>query len=104
MGFKTLRTSDLSGRLLEDEDVVNVVIRAAPGIDAPKQFDCSWDEIATLVTIADLVSLEVRLPDGTTQELSCTAEEFGKVVPDRVVAEAAGLRGRRPGQRPGTRH
>lgn len=101
MGFKTIRTSDLSGKVLKDEDLVNVVIRSAPGLDEPKQLDAGKDELAKLVTVTDLVQLELRHADGTTEEISCTAEEFAKVVKPEVVEKAAGLRGRRPGQRPG---
>ena len=101
MGYKTLRTSDLSGKVLKDDELVNVVVRSAPGLDEAKQFDASKDEMAKLVTVSDLVALELRYPDGTVTEVSCTAEEFAKVVKPEVVEHAAGLRGRRPGQRPG---
>jgi hypothetical protein len=101
VGFKTIRTSDLSGKVLKIEDLVNVIVRSAPGLDEARQLDASRDELEKLVTLADLVNLEIRHADGKVKEVSCTAEEFAKVVKPDVLKNAPGLRGRRPGQRPG---
>jgi hypothetical protein len=101
VGFRTIRTSDLSGQVLHDGEVVNVVVRVAPGLTEAKQFDCSAAEIDQLVAINDLVRLEVRGSDGKVAEVACTAEEFAKVVDAKTLAGLSGVRGRRPGQRAG---
>lgn len=100
MGYRTIRTSDLSGKTLEDDDIVHVVVRSAPGLQEAKQFDCSADELEKLCTLGDLVNLEVRRADGDAEEIFCTAEEFAKIISNEELAALPGLRGRRPGYSP----
>ena len=99
MGFRTIRTSDISNAVLGDDEVVTVIVRGAPGLAEARQFDCSRDEFAAFVTMTDLVSLEVRRADGTAEDLVCTADEFAKLVPRESWPGLRGTRGRRPGRR-----
>jgi hypothetical protein len=74
IGFKQIRTSDLTGETLEDSDVVTVVIRSHPDLAEGKVFDASHVELHGLKGIENLVELEIRFPNGTTQTLVSTKE------------------------------
>lgn len=100
IGYKTVRTSDLSGSDLKDDEVVTVAVRAHPDFPDGKVFDAALDELTSLKGVTNLVAVELRYPDGTTKEMQVSKAEFAKVVPNEVLEKADGLRGRRSGFRP----
>lgn len=99
MGFKQVRTSDLSGKELHDDEVVNIVVRTHSKLDEPKQIDTAEAEIAALKTVSGLAELEFRRADGTSNTVFTTEAELAKVVPLDVLQAADGIRGRRRGVR-----
>ena len=101
MAFKSVRVSDISGIELDDNQVVNVVVRDHPRVQEAKQFDASEEELKALKVVNNLVTLELRHADGSTQDVAVTAAEFAKLIPDDKLAGFDGLRGRRKGFRPG---
>jgi hypothetical protein len=100
MGFRTIRTSDLTGAVLEDAQVVSVVVRQHPDLEEAKVFDASAEELKGLKTVDNLVSIELKMPDGSVQEANCTVEDFNALVPKKVLDAASGTRGRRKGFSP----
>lgn len=99
MGFRSVHVSDLSGNELSDDQVVNVVVRH-PDLEEGRQFDASQEALKALKHASDLVSLELKPADGTSQEAFSTAAEFAKVVPAEKFKNFDQLRGRRKGFRP----
>lgn len=100
MGFKQVRTSDLTGVELADADVVTVVVKAHPDLTEGKVFDASAAELKGITAITNLVTLEYRYPSGDTKQVVCSKADFSKVVSDEVLAKADSSRGRRTGYRP----
>lgn len=99
MGFRNIRISDVSGVVLDDDQVVNVHVKSHPDCD-PCQFDCSIEELKALKVLNNLVVLELHYSNGETKEVACTGVEFAKVVPQATLDNADGLRGRRRGYKP----
>lgn len=95
MGFRQIRTSDLTGNELKDEDVVTVVVRTAN-----KVFDATAEELAPLKRVTNIVELELRHPDGNTETVLCTQTEFAKVVTPEKLESFDNSRGRRSGFSP----
>lgn len=93
MGFKQLRTSDLSGEIVEDDKVLTVSVDG-------KVFDCTGEELKALKTVEGLLELEVRDSGGQSWTLYATKAEFGKLVTDEKLASFDAVRGRRSGFRP----
>ncbi|NIL77176.1 hypothetical protein RhoFasB10_03318 [Rhodococcus sp. B10] len=101
MGFRNVRVSDVSGIELNDKDVVNVVVRSHPQVSEARQFDASAEELKALKTVNNLVLLEYRLADGSTQDVYVSATEFAKLIPNDKLESFDPLRGRRKNFRPG---
>lgn len=99
MGFRSVRVSDLTGIELDDDQVVNVVVRH-PEHEEARQFDASQEELKALKTVGNLVSLELRFANRTSQDVFATAVEFAKLVPAEKLTTFNQLRGRRKGYRP----
>lgn len=95
IGYVQLRTSDLTGEILQEDQVVSVVVRAAGKI-----FDASAQELAGLKTVNNVVELELRHPDGRTEEILVSKASFDQVVSAEVLDKADSIRGRRTGFRP----
>lgn len=95
MGYRNIRTSDISGKVLQDDEVVTVVIRSLG-----KQFDAAPGELAALKPLTNVVEVELRHPDGKTNDFIVSQADFDKVVTPEVLAVADGLRGRRNGYKP----
>lgn len=93
LGFKQLRTSDLSGEIVEDDKVLTVSVDG-------KVFDCTGEELKALKTVEGLLELEVRDSAGQSSTLYATKAEFTKLVTDEKLAGFPSTRGRRPGYRP----
>ena len=102
MGFKNIRTSDLSGDIIPDEKVLTVVIKGHPDLDGEsKVFDTTGDELAPLKTVTGLVELEVRdTNSGQSWSQYVTKAELAKLVPDEKLRSFDNARGRRTGFRP----
>jgi hypothetical protein len=100
MALVTRRISDITGAEGADEEFAAVTVRQHPKFRDPKRLDALPGELGKLKAVSDLVILEVKMPDGTTNELYIRYADFVKVVPDEVVDKAPGTRGRIPGYRP----
>lgn len=75
MGYKSIRTSDIRGEVVEDDQVVTVVVRAEG-----KLFDAKPEELAPLKPLTNVVELELRKPDGSSEEVIVSRADFDKVV------------------------
>jgi hypothetical protein len=100
MGFKTIRTSDLTGADLPDDQVVTVVVKTHPDLAEGKVFDASSVELSGLKTVDNLVELELRAANGTSRQVLVTKAEFSKIVSDDKLDGFDSVRGRRTGYRP----
>lgn len=102
MAYISKRISDLSGTEANDSEFVELVVRSAPGLEQPVKLDVLPDEIKGLKGAGELVILEVG-NNGEKDQLIVTLAEWKKLSPkiDEIVANAPGLKGRRPGFRPG---
>lgn len=95
MGFKQIRTSDISGEVLSDEDVVTVVVK-----NEGKVFDCKADEIKSLKPLnGNIIELEIKRNGDEPQRILVADKDFYAVVPREVVEKADSSRGRRSGFR-----
>lgn len=95
MGYKSIRTSDISGNILPDDKVITVVVRSAG-----KLFDASAEELEGLKRVTNVVELELRHADGSSEEIIVSKGDFDKVVTPEVLAAADNIRGRRNGYKP----
>ena len=95
MGYKNIRTSDVSGKVLDDDQVVTVVVRSLG-----KLFDASPDEVSGLKPLTNVVEVELRQPDGSSKEIIVSKSDFDKLVTPEVLAAADNIRGRRNGYKP----
>lgn len=101
MGYKQIRTSDLSGADLADDQVVTVLVKQHPDIQDAKVFDASVEELAGLKGITDLVELELRGPSGEIATVFLRKADFQKFVTNEQLEKFDSARGRRTGYRPG---
>ncbi|WP_440220890.1 hypothetical protein [Dietzia sp. MNB45] len=99
MAFISKRVSDISGKELEDGEVLNIVVRNHPDLDEAKQIDTSEEEIKSLKTVDGLVELEIRPANGEPRTEFVTKAELAKLVPLDVLQHADAIRGRRKGVR-----
>ncbi|WP_138443423.1 hypothetical protein [Sinomonas susongensis] len=95
MGFRQIRTSDITGATIDDNKVITVVVRAAG-----KQFDTTAEEIAPLKRVTNVVQLELKHANGKTEEILVDKADFDKLVTADVLKRADSLRGRRQGYSP----
>jgi len=95
MGYKSIRTSDISGEVLADDKVITVVLRSEG-----KLFDAAAEELTGLKRLTNVVEVELRHADGTTEEFIVNKSDFDKVVTAEVLANADNIRGRRNGFKP----
>lgn len=95
MGYKSIRTSDITGAILPDDQVITVVVR-----EQGKLFDASAEELSGLKRLTNVVELELRHANGTSEEIIVSKSDFEKVVTPEVLANADNIRGRRNGFRP----
>ncbi|MCX4742798.1 hypothetical protein [Streptomyces antibioticus] len=104
MAIISQKVSDLTGKQGDDKQFAAVVVRQHPEIDQPKALDVLVPELKGFKDIsAELVILEVTMPDGTKKDIYVPLEEFNQAAPDmsKVLKEARGTRGRLPGTRVG---
>lgn len=95
MGYVSKRTSDISGQIVDDDKVITVVVRSLG-----KLFDATAEELAPLKRVTNVVELELRHPDGSSEEIIVNKADFEKVATEEVLANADSIRGRRNGYRP----
>jgi soluble P-type ATPase len=95
VGYKNIRTSDISGKVLDDDQVVTVVVRSVG-----KLFDALPEELEGLKRMNNVVEIELRHADGKTEEFIVSKADFDKVVTPEVLAVADNIRGRRNGFKP----
>ncbi|WP_329101640.1 hypothetical protein [Streptomyces sp. NBC_01439] len=104
MAIVSQKVSDLSGKQGDDKQFAAVVVRQHPDIDQPKALDVLVPELKAFTdTSADLVILEITMPDNTKRDAYVPLEEFNKAATDmpKVLRDARGTRGRVPGTRVG---
>ena len=99
MGIKNIVVSDISGEEIEDGQVVELVVRNHPKLEAPKRLDVAESEIAGLKSAANVVTVEIKR-NGVVETKSLTLAEFDKVVPKKALDNGAPTRGRRKGFSP----
>lgn len=97
MGFRTIRTSDISGKAIHDDKVVTVVIRSEG-----KKFDCVIEELAELKRLTNVVEMELQHANGEEEDIIVTKADFDKLVTPEVLERADNIRGRRTGYKPKT--
>ena len=95
MGYVSKRTSDISGQIVDDDIVITVVVRSLG-----KLFVATAEELAPLKRVTNVVELELRHPDGSSEEIIVNKGDFEKVATEEVLANADSIRGRRNGYRP----
>lgn len=92
--------SDLSGEEIKGEDRVQVTIRNHPKLDDDKRFDAHKDELETLKTVNNLVTLELAFSDQPPKRIFVTVTELEKLIPLEKMAGLDSTRGRRTGFSP----
>ncbi|BAS17575.1 hypothetical protein AHiyo8_58780 [Arthrobacter sp. Hiyo8] len=97
MGYRNIRTSDISGKVLDDDQVITVVVRGLG-----KLFDASAEELEGLKRLTNVVEVELRHADGKEESFIVSKADFDKVVTSDVLANADNIRGRRNGFTPKT--
>jgi hypothetical protein len=100
MAFRQIRVSDLSGEVIPDDKVVEVVIRSHPDLEDAKRFDSQPSELKDLTHLEDIVELELRTPNGTVGTMLIAKENFDAVIAPEKAKGFDSTRGRRSGFRP----
>lgn len=95
MGFRQIRTSDLTGEEIKDNEVLTVVVKSAS-----KVFDTTAEEMAGLKRMTNVFELEYRYADKEPETVLCTKAEFEKVVSTEKLESFDSARGRRSGFSP----
>lgn len=99
MAIVSRMVSDISGKEANEDQFVQLTIREHPEIQEPKALDVLPEEIANMKDAGNLVVVEVG-SNGDRKQMIVSLTEFRKHVPDDVVKNARGTRGRRPGWSP----
>jgi hypothetical protein len=94
MGQKVVRFSDLSGKIVEDGELVRIVVTQHPALqDGPVEIEAAPAELAAIDDKAiDVVSFEVFAPDEEPRTVVMPLAEFDKLATDDpmdVVLKAA---------------
>lgn len=94
MGQKIVRFSDLSGRIVGDDELVRIVVTQHPALEGgPVEIEASPDELADIEQQAlDVVSFDVHLPDQPPRTFVMEVAAFDKLASDDpmdVVLKAA---------------
>ncbi|NKG19806.1 hypothetical protein [Paeniglutamicibacter terrestris] len=95
VGWKSVRTSDISGEVLADDKVITVVIRSEG-----KLFDVWDEELIGLMRLTNVVEIEFRHADGSTEVIMVNKSDFDQIVTPEVLAVDDNIRGRRKGFKP----
>ena len=94
MGQKVVRFSDLSGKIVEDGELVRIVVTQHPALeDGPVEIEAAPSELATIEDKAvDVVSFEVFAPGEEPRAVVMPLAEFDRLATDDamdVVLKAA---------------
>lgn len=94
MGQKVVRFSDLSGKIVEDGELVRIVVTQHPALqDGPVEIEAAPAELAAIDDkVIDVVSFEVFTPDEEPRTVVMPLAEFDKLATDDpmdVVLKAA---------------
>jgi hypothetical protein len=100
MAYRQIRVSDLTGEVIDDQNVVEVTIRSHPDLEEAKRFDSQPAELKGLKPLEGLVELELRTPTGTVGTMYLRQEDFDAVIPLEKVKAFDSTRGRRTGYKP----
>ncbi|MEV0360120.1 hypothetical protein AB0H71_29080 [Nocardia sp. NPDC050697] len=97
MGYQVVhqRTSDLTGEIIPDNEVVTVALRSQG-----KVFDATAAELSGLKLLSNVVELEYRYPDKEPESVFCTEAELAKLIPADKMEKFDALKGRRTGYSP----
>lgn len=76
MGYVSKRTSDVSGQIVDYDKVITVVVRSLG-----KLYDATAEEFAPLKRVTNVVELELRHPDESSEETIVNKGDFEKVAP-----------------------
>jgi len=91
MGTKTVRFSDLTNKIIDDDgEVVRLVVDQHPALtDGPVEIEASKDEVEPIRNVAlDVVSLKLYQGDGSPPEtITMEIEAFNKLAGDMDIAE-----------------
>ncbi|MGH8604080.1 MAG: hypothetical protein ACREXR_15310 [Gammaproteobacteria bacterium] len=90
MAQRMVRFSDLTNKMIEDEDVVRVVIEQHPALEnGPVEIEASRDEVEPARKGAlDVVSLKIFMGDGSEPEsITMEIENFNKLAGDMDMAD-----------------
>lgn len=99
MARKVVLVSDITGTEADESEFIKVVVRSHPAVSDPKSLDVINGELDKLKGANNLVVLEIG-SNGDKTELVVTHADFKKLVPDDIVKNAQGTRGRRKGFSP----
>lgn len=99
MAIRRVMVSDLTGKEGDEKEFVTMTVRQHPRVKEPKALDVLPDEVLGMKSAGDLVVLEINA-NGSKQQMVVTLAEFRKVCSDKLVEQARGTRGRRPGFSP----
>lgn len=90
MGTKTVRFSDLTNKIIDDEDVVRIVVEQHPALeDGPVEIEAMTDEVEPIRKGAlDVVLLKLHEGDGTEPEtITMEIEAFNKLASGMDMAD-----------------
>jgi hypothetical protein len=82
MGQRVVRFSDLTNKIIEDDEVAKIVIEQHPDLqDGPVEIEASRDEVEHLLgTSLNVVSLKIFMGDGSAPEtVTMEVEAFNKL-------------------------
>lgn len=100
MAIVQRKVSDITGAEgAEGEFATLLIVRQHPKVDQAKHLDALPTELADLKAVNDLVVVEIRDADSSTREVYVRYTDFSKLVPDAVMTNAPGTKGRIPGTR-----
>ncbi|HET9256796.1 MAG TPA: hypothetical protein VFO16_16580 [Pseudonocardiaceae bacterium] len=101
MGQRVVRFSDLTNKIIEDDDIVRVVVERHPALlEGPVELEAAVDEVEAIrLSQLNVVSLKVYQGDGSAPEtVTMKVEEFDQLSGEADMADV--LRRARPAYAP----
>jgi hypothetical protein len=88
VGQKVVKFSDLSGKIVDDEEVVRLVITQHPDLEnGPVEIEAAPDELESIEELAlNVVSFDVFLPGEERKTIIMDTEAFNKLATDDPMA------------------
>jgi hypothetical protein len=90
MGTKTVKFSDLTNNIIDDDDVVRIVVEQHPALeDGPVEIEASKDEVDSIRSSAlNVVTVKLYQGDGTEPEtITMQVEAFDKLAQGMDMAD-----------------